>query len=177
MIPASRQRNYLQSALYVIVAGVCAAILLERLLAYAEAAEKVAMETTVTRLQAGLYARMALHALKNEGKAIEALAHTSPFVSTRAQAALPNSPIFTSEVNYLGEFNGLPVAEASGKWFYDVSRDELVYLPKLTRFLEANGQREAPGIRFKVELQVSGTNSYSGLTLNPVRVYRWEPLP
>jgi hypothetical protein len=85
------------------------------------------------------------------------------------------SPIFARQGNYLGEFNGLPVEEASGKWFYDVLRDELVYVPKLSRFLEPSARGEAPEIRFKVELQSSGASIYGGLTMNPVRPYRWEP--
>ena len=72
MITANR-RNYRQSALYVAIVGVLAAVLLERLLTYAEAAEKAAMEVTISNLQGALYARLAYHALRGEAASIESL--------------------------------------------------------------------------------------------------------
>ncbi|MGH8765397.1 MAG: hypothetical protein ACRET8_06740, partial [Burkholderiales bacterium] len=71
MIPASRQRNYLQSGLYVAIVGVLAFILLGRLLAYAEAAEKAGMETTLAQVHQALYAKVALLAMRGEYKALE----------------------------------------------------------------------------------------------------------
>jgi hypothetical protein len=174
VIPANRQRNYLQSALYVIIAGICATILLERLLAFAESAEKLSMEATVSRLQAGLYARMAFHALRNEQAAIEALERTSPFVSTQARRALPDDHIYAKELNYLGEFDQVPASAAGGQWLYDRSRNELVYLPRQTRYLELLSPSSAPGVRFKVDLLRSGAR-YTGVSLQPTAGYRWEP--
>lgn len=165
MIPAHRQRNYLQSALYVIVAGICATILLERLLAYAEAAEKYAMEATLSRLHSALYARVAYYAMRQENAAIAALPGASPFVT--ADAAAPN---------YLGEFDGVPVEASGGRWLFDRGRRELVYLPRLSRYLEGGAGREAPAyLRFKVRLAESPQKSYTAVALEPVEAYVWAP--
>lgn len=165
MIPAHRQRNYLQSALYVIVAGICATVLLERLLAYAEGAEKYAMEATLSRLHSALYARVAYHAMRQEVAAIEALSGASPFVAADVTAS-----------NYLGEFDGVPVEASGGRWLFDRGRRELVYLPRYSRFLEAGEKRVAPAyLRFRVRLAESPPKSYTGVALEPVEAYRWAP--
>ena len=168
MIPANRQRNYFQSAVYVAIAAVLAAVLLERLLTYAEAAEKAGMEATVARLSAALYVRMAYHTLRGEYQVIEAMPRQSPFAVTRAQA-----------VDYLGEFDGIPAeARGSGKWLYDRQRSELVYLPNRTRHLTmAPEALEEDAIRFRVELAQASRFKYTGVTIKPAWPFRWDPFP
>lgn len=167
MIPASRQRNYLQSALYVIIVGVLAAVLLERLLTYAEAAEKAAMEATVSRLHAGLYFRLAMHALRAEYDEMDALAVKSPFATSEARAS-----------NYLGEFDGVPGNAEGGNWLYDRSRHELVYVPNLKRYLEIGSDGgSASSIRFRVEVLRTSKEAYTGVALRPVAAFRWNPVP
>ena len=162
MIPADRQRNYLQSALYVIIAGVAAATLLERLLTYAEAAEKAAMEVTLSQLHSALYARVALLAIRGEYETLESLTVQSPFLT--AQVRSPN---------YLGEFDGVPPEAESGNWLYDRARHELVYVPRLTRHL-SGGSPPLP--RYRVEVYKSAKYAYSGVALKPVGALRWDPL-
>jgi hypothetical protein len=167
VIPASRQRNYLQSALYVVIAGVVAAVLLERLLTYAEAAEKFAVEATVSRLSSAMYARLALLVLRGDVQAVEALESQSPFRIARA-----DSPA------YLGEFDDVPPNAEGGNWYFDRGRHELVYLPKLTRYLHGAGNGPSPiSIRFRSEVRKSATNVYSGVALVPVQDWRWDPRP
>ncbi len=168
MIPASRQRNYLQSALYVAIAGVVATLLLERLLTYAEAAEKATMEATVSRLNSALYTRVAYLALKGEYQAIDALPRQSPFEAVKAQAT-----------NYLGEADGVPAnAMGSGKWFFDRSRSELVYLPNLKRYLTVSGGPENEGqMRFRFEIAKASKFNFAGVGLKPAIPYIWEPFP
>lgn len=168
MIPANRQRNYLQSALYVVIAGVLATVLLERLLTYAEVAEKSAMEATLSRLHAALYARAALLALRGEKDEFEALQNQSPFDAAQVLSA-----------NYLGEFVGTPDRnEAAGKWAYDRLRRELVYTPNLTRYLHADPDEGAPaGLRFRIHLHKASMNSYAGVIVEVVGGARWEPAP
>lgn len=167
MIPAHRKRNYLQSGLYVIIAGICAAILLDRLLDYAEAAEKAAMEATLSQLHSGLYTRMAYFALRNEQARIDALSILSPFASTDAAAK-----------NYLGEFDGVPASAASGHWLFDRARSELVYLPNIRRHLVfADLQPPPPSLRFKVQLLRGAEGGYGGISLRPAVPYQWQPLP
>lgn len=168
MIPANRQRNYFQSAVYVAIAAVLAAVLLERLLTYAEATEKAGMEVTIARLSSAMSVRLAYHALRGEYQAIEAMQRQSPFAVTGSQAA-----------DYLGEFDGIPEdAYGSGEWLYDRQRSELVYLPNLKRYLaNSAGAREAGAIRFHVELAQARQPTYTGVTIKPVAPYDWEPLP
>ncbi len=168
MIPANRQRNYLQSALYVMIVGILAAVLLERLLTYAEVAEKAAMEATLSRLHAGLYTRVAILALRGEYEALEALQGQSPFAAAEVQSA-----------NYLGEFVGVPPgAAAEGKWIFDRLRRELIYVPSLKRYLylELN-EGNAAGLRFRMEVQKTSKNTYTGVTIRQVGGARWEPVP
>lgn len=167
MIPANRQRNYLQAALYVIIAGIAAAILLERLLTYAEAAEKSAMEVTLSQLHAALYGRVAYLAMRGEYGALEAIATQSPFLTAHLK-----SP------NYLGEFDGVPPAPKGGSWFYDRSRHELVYVPRLARHLSSPTGGDVPVLpRYRVEIYKAAKYTYTGVALKPVRVVRWQPLP
>jgi len=168
VILANRQRNYVQSAVYVAIAAVLAAVLLERLLTYAEAAEKAAMEGTVARLSSALYVRLAYNSLRGEYQAVEAMRSQSPFAVTRSQSA-----------NYLGEFDGIPEDNrGSGKWLYDRQRSELVYLPNLKRHLTMPAETpEADAIRFRVELVQASRFTYTGVAIRPAAPYRWEPFP
>ena len=167
MIPASRQRNYLQSALYVAIAGVLATVLLERLLTYAEATEKSATEVMASRLTNAMNARLAFLVLRGEIQAIAEFEEQSPFRTAHVE-----SPA------YLGEFYGMPTTAEGGKWYFDRSRRELVYVPNLTRYLHSadNGSGTA-SIRFRSEVRKSATNAYSGVALVPVQDWRWDPRP
>lgn len=168
MIPANRQRNYLQSALYVAIVGVLAAVLLERLLTYAEVAEKAAMEATVSRLHAALYTKLAYLVLRGEYQAIETLSDQSPFVTADV-----NSP------NYLGEFEGAPSGGGEGgKWYFDRARRELVYVPNLKRYVSsADGEQAPPLMRFRIELKKASKDAYTGVAITPVNDVRWDPAP
>jgi hypothetical protein len=167
VIPATRQRNFLQTGLYVIIVGIVATMLLERLLTYAEAAEKAAMEATVSRLHAALYTRVAYLTLRGEHEAIDALPTQSPF----GTAVMKTS-------NYLGEFVGLPTEVEGGHWLYDQVRHELVYVPNHRRYLHADVDEPAtPSLRFKVELLKSSSAGYTGVFLRPVGRARWDPIP
>ncbi|MGD9600104.1 MAG: hypothetical protein AB7P94_17650 [Steroidobacteraceae bacterium] len=164
MIPASRQRSYLQSALYVAIAGILAALLLERLLTYAEAVEKAKVEVTLSRLHSGLYAQLALHALKGERNAVEGMRTRSPFAVLEWR--LPE---------YLGEFDGVPSGADDGRWLFDRTRSELVYVPRLTRHLQTASAARPSVLRFRVDLTRGAAGGYSGVVLVPVEPFRWEP--
>jgi hypothetical protein len=168
VIPANRQRNFLQSALYVAIFAVLAALLLERLLTYAEVAEKAAMEGTLASVRAGLYSQVALLSLRGDRAAVEALPAQNPFVTSDVR-----SP------NYLGEVYGTPAAGVKGgSWFYDRSRREIIYVPNLHRyFTPAAGEEWLPAARFQVELQRAPGGGYTGVVLQPVGEFRWAPSP
>lgn len=165
MIPASRQRNYLQSALYVVIVGVIATLLLERLLTYAEAAEKATMEATVSRVNSALAARLAYLVLRGEHDAIESLPGESPFETVRARVP-----------GYLGQFDGMPPDAEGGTWYFDRMQRELVYLPQRTRHLKpAAGEAAPPSIRYRVEVRRLSARAYSGAALQPVGSWNWDP--
>ena len=166
MIPASRQRNYLQSGLYLIIVGILATVLLERLLTYAEVAEKSAMEATISRLQSALYARVAYLSLRGEQEAIEALPKRSPFVSAAMRST-----------NYLGEFVGLPSEAQGGSWLFDRLRNELVYLPRLKRYLVGVEEQSASHLRFSLQVFRAPDTGFTVVSLKPVGSVRWEPAP
>lgn len=163
MIAASRQRNYLQSGLYVVIAAVLAAILLERLLTYAEAYEKARMEVTLSRLHTGLYARLAHLVLNGDYAGAKALQRESPF------AAIGWRP-----PEYLGELDGAPSGEPGGAWYFDRLSLELVYRPNLTRHFLAP---DPPAARFRVQMRGDAPGRYSGVRLVPTEPIRWEPVP
>lgn len=168
MIPANRQRNYFQSALYVAIFAVLAAVLLERLLTYAEVAEEAAMEGTLARVRAGLYNRVALLSLRGDRAAVEALPGQNPFLTSDVR-----SP------NYLGEIDGPPAAGIKGgSWLYDRLRREIVYAPNLKRYFSpAEGEGGVPLARFRVELEQDPGGGYTGVALQPVTRFRWSPQP
>jgi hypothetical protein len=168
VIPANRQRNYLQSALYVAIVGVLAAVLLERLLTYAEVAEKAAMEATVSRLHTALYAKLAYLALRGAYQAAEALSEQSPFATGDMKSS-----------NYLGVFDGVPAGGGEGgKWFYDRVRHELVYVPNLKRYFSGVGGEQSPAlIRYRVEVLKASETAYTGVAIRPVDAVRWDPAP
>lgn len=168
MIPASRQRNYLQSALYVVIAGLLATLLLERLLTYAEATEKAATEVMVSRLANAMNARLAFLVLRGDLQAIAEFEGQSPFRTARVE-----SP------SYLGEYDGMPTGAEGGKWYFDRVRRELVYVPNLKRHLQGKDDASsAPAsIGFRVEVRKSAANAYAGAALVPTPDWRWDPRP
>ena len=167
MILATRQRNYLQSGLYVVIVAIVATGLLERLLTYAEVAEKSAMEMTLSRLESALYTRIALLALQGDHQALDALSTQSPFVTAHMNAS-----------NYLGEFVGVPLEIEPGHWLYDRLRHELVYVPSLTRYLHAPADGQSlPHLRFRLEVLKTSTTHYSRVSLSQVGTSSWTPPP
>ena len=129
MIPANRQRNFLQSALYVAIAGVLAAVLLERLLTYAEAAEKAAMEVTISNLQGALYSKFAYHA----------------WAASLRLEALPGEPFAVAgsrSPNYLASSTAPHRSRPLRKWYSTVAR-ELVTAPNLARYFSSVAGEEA----------------------------------
>jgi hypothetical protein len=166
VIPADRQRNYLQSGLYVAIVGVLAALLLGRLLDYAEVAEKAGMQTTLAQVHQALYARVALLAMRGEYEALEALPRSNPLAGTAGLGS-----------NYVGEFDASPPdSSLSGIWYFDRSRSELVYRPRLASHLIVP-EGAAPELRYRIELKRLSSHVYSGVAIRPVAEYRWDPLP
>ena len=113
-------------AIVVIVGGVLALILIDRLLVYQEYGEKAAMELTVRNMRSGLRYRMA--DLMNRDRMHE------------ADRVLQDNPVSWLEekpANYVGELRDpAPDRIAPGSWYFDATQRELVYLPRHHRFLK-----------------------------------------
>ena len=111
----------------VMVFGVVAAIILDRVRYYQEFAEKTVMETTVVNIRSGLRYRMAELALKNRTEEFSRLAQENP---VRWLERPPQ--------HYLGELIDPQASEIQpGSWYYDKSRRQLVYRINLGRYFEA----------------------------------------
>jgi hypothetical protein len=165
VIPANRQRNYFQAALYVAIVGILAAVLLERLLTYAEIAERAAMDATVSRLNAALYTRIAYLTLRGEADAIDGFRDRNPFSSAKMHVP-----------NFIGEFDIAPPGdEAQGRWFYDRIRRQLVYVPNLKRYLRKGAGDADAALRYRLELHTSSERQYTGASMAPVGETRWTP--
>ncbi len=159
-----RQRNYLESVLYVIIAGALAALLLHRLQQLSEVAEKTAMEATVSRLQSALYVRAAKAVLSGGAKIERDWAERNPVVLTHAD--LPN---------YLGAFDHPDLTTLEpGSWLYDRERHELVYLVRRTQNF-SGGTDPVPAIRFRLQVERTSSGAYSPLLLHAVARYEWGP--
>ena len=157
-----RQRSYLESALYVIIAGVLAALLLHRLLQLSEVAEKTAMEATVARLQSALYVRAAKAVL--EQRPLGAWQQRNPVELARAE--LPN---------YLGEFDHPDLATLEpGNWLYDRGRHELIYLVRRAQNF-SGGTDPVPAIRFRLQVERTPSGTYSPYLLHAATPYEWGP--
>jgi hypothetical protein len=159
-----RQRSYLESALYVIIAGALAALLLHRLQQLSEVAEKTAMEATVARLQSALYARAAKAVLSGRIGIERDWGERNPVLL--AHAELPN---------YLGEFEHPELGQLKpGNWLYDRSQHELVYLVQRAGSF-SGGTDPVPAIRFRLQVERTRTGAYSPYLLHAVTPYEWGP--
>jgi len=167
VIPASRQRNYLQSALYVAIVAILATILLNRLFTAAEYAEKAAMEISIGNLQSALYARLALLVLKGETGAIPDLEGHSPFLTANVSGGAA----------YAGEFYGsAPESIGDAVWYFDSVRHELVYRVRYaSHFRSESESGPANEVRYRVEVVRAANGAYRGVKLEPTAPYHWDP--
>jgi general secretion pathway protein G len=149
------------------IIGVSAALLLYRLRFYQEAAEKAAMEYTVAVVKSALALQVAAMLIHGEERNIESLAGANPVSWLREPPR-----------GYRGEFRAPQPAVPRGSWYFDMTRNELVYVPELDDHLE----RQPDGskrLRFRVRLDFEPTEPNSGLKritalrMEPVRPYAW----
>jgi hypothetical protein len=153
-----RPLTRLEAGLYGGIAALLIVFLVERMLDYMELAERSAMERTVINVNSGINLRLAQEML--QGRLIDmrgALAR-NPF----ALAGM-NQPNFLGEQE-LPSLASLPTRS----WVYDLTRRELVYLPRLHRGLRTP-ENEAV-IRFRLTQNPRG----APYLLVPVTEYSWE---
>ncbi|SDL63255.1 general secretion pathway protein G [Janthinobacterium sp. OK676] len=132
-------------AVVVSVIAVLAAVLLSRLLAVQQEAERVAVQQTVLALRAGLRMKvLELYAADRQNQ-LPALAGQNPIDWLAERPS-----------NYLGEYTAPEIAKLpQGHWFFDRSNAELIYV--LNRG-NTFGLGRSELLRFKVSLrQASAT--------------------
>lgn len=120
-------------------------LLVERLLYYEEYAEKTVVELTITNMGASLMLRKA-----------ELMMAVAQGTAPPAFADNPVTWLPTPLPNYAGEFAGMASASiGAGVWYFDTTRRELAYRPKLTRHFapDSAGNRE---VRIKAVRRLAG---------------------
>ncbi len=168
---SGREKGYtlLEFWVVAIVFGILAAILLDRLLFYQEAAEKARMESTVATLKGAL--RLKIVALMVQGRTPEC---------ARLAQQNPMDWLESKPVDYLGEFRGAPPESDLRGWYYEGAAHVLVYRVNNGRLFvpDSRGQRQ---VRFGIT-QLPGDLRDSrdacvflinAPILMPVEPYRW----
>ncbi len=149
----------------VCIVALCAALLLDRLRFYQEAAEKAVMEYTVATLKSALQLQVAALLVRGEEKKIGALARANPV-----------DWLMEPPTGYRGEFRAPQPAVPPGSWYFDATRSELVYVPNIDAHLErlADGSKR---LRFRVRLSFEDPDSegrrFAAMGVEPVTPYTW----
>jgi len=148
----------------VCIVAVSAALLVDRLRLYQEAAEKAAMEYTVGAVRSALQLRVAAMLMRGEERNIESLARANPF-----------DWLMEPPRGYRGELRSPQPAVPQGSWYFDASRSELVYVPDLDGHLErlADGSKR---LRFRVRLEFEPATPDSGRKRGILSATRIEPV-
>ena len=164
--PRNRGFTLLELMTAILIISALAAVLLDRLAYYQEAAEKAAMESTVRLIKTGLQIQLAELIIANrEGDA------------QRLEAEDPTRWLDPRPANYGGDYREPP---AAGTWYYDVSARQLVYVVNTGSRLKLDSTEGRKEVRFRAQLlkaplQVPGgqVERINGVALIPVSPYRW----
>jgi len=163
---AGRGFTLVELIVVVCIVALTAALLVDRLRFYQEAAEKAAMEYTVAALRSALQLQVAVMLIRGEERNIESLARVNPV-----------DWLMEPPRGYRGEFRAPQPVVPRGSWYFDASRSELVYVPNLDGHLErlADGSKR---LRFRVQLEFEPAKRSSGRSrgiLTAIRIERVMP--
>jgi general secretion pathway protein G len=170
--PELRGASLLEFMVVVVVAGILIAILLDRLAFYREAAEKVALQTTVLELKTAVRERVIELMLKQREADMAGMldANPVPWLSYPLR-------------DYRGEKPAPSWSDVPpGSWYFDTSSRELVYKRRSNRLLEREQVREDMLLRFRVtasqqsmpkEHGASGRGRVEGVTLAMQSPHTW----
>jgi hypothetical protein len=140
------------------VIAVCMAVLLNRIAAYEELAEKTRVELTIAQIRTGLrYAQM------------EALLHRQEVPIEVWLRRNPMDWLAQPPADYHGAVSRLPTPPARG-WYYLEHEHALVYLPRLQTHL-ASGWSERP-VRLIWQVQAGPSLRLESVVLE-ARPYQW----
>jgi hypothetical protein len=152
-----RRLTRVELAVYAVVVGTLIVVFSRYMLDYMEMAEKTAMETTVSNVTTAINLRYA--ALIMAGGRVDAAKWMTGNPFELAHAFPPS---------YRGDLVG-PAAGGIDRpaWFFDSVHRELVYFPRLDRYLRSAAKGE---VRFRLEPHSSGF----GFVLAPTPTYEWS---
>jgi general secretion pathway protein G len=161
---AGRGFTLIELIVVVCIVAVTAALLVDRLRFYQEAAEKAAMEYTVGAVRSALQLQVAAMLIRGDERNIESLARANPV-----------DWLMEPPRGYRGEFRSPQPAVPRGSWYFDAGRSELVYVPNLDGHLErlADGSKR---LRFRVQLDFEPAKPGSGRKRGMVTATRIEPV-
>lgn len=169
VVKRARGFTLIEFLVVIIIISTLAAVLLDRMLFYQEAAEKAAMEQMAGTLRSALHLQIADRLLHGKAADIAALAQDNPMDWLAEQPA-----------NYVGvRFAPKPGEVPKGNWYFDLRDKNLVYVV-------AHGAHFAPDpagrkeVRYQVRLvygreaQASrNTAEINGVILALVEPYHW----
>lgn len=162
---SARGISQLEFVIVLVVLLIAGGVMLDRIHREQETVERLNMETTLKLYRMALQIRLAeLISGNREGEA--------RWLEVENPTALMTNP----PTGYAGEYRNPP---EKGAWYFDSGRRELVYVPNITRRLEAEEIDGVKQIRFKIVLQyqdvkVSGGRALTGVALQTVTKYRWS---
>ena len=164
---ASPGFTLIELIIVVCIVALCAALLLDRLRFYQEAAEKAVMEYTIATVKSALQLRVAYMLVRGDEKKIGTLDRANPV-----------DWLMEPPAGYRGEFRAPQPAVPRGSWYFDATRSELVYVPNLDAHLERlpDGSKR---LRFRVQLSFepaepdSEPRRFVGMRVEPVTPYTW----
>lgn len=167
MKPRERGFTLLELVIVIAIYSVLIGVLLDRLNYYQELAEKAAMESTLRTIKTGLQIRLAELIVTNRQAEAASLEAEDPV------RWLDDKP-----PNYGGSYRKPP---KPGAWYFDAPERQLVYVVNVGNRLELGAGQEPKELRFQARLvkdrvQAAGgpVEGVSGVTLAPVRPYRWS---
>ena len=158
----------LELAIVVAIVAVLITVALDRLLRYAELAERAAMEQSISAMKSALGLRFAGLYLRGQVKTIQALSEENPM------DWLAERP-----PGYLGELWQPPLATLERpSWYFDRANKQLVYVPLRTRYLLPPKQND-PRISYRVIVDFGpgpgsgGAAELRRLGIEPAEPYNW----
>jgi hypothetical protein len=153
-----RPLTRLEAGLYAGIAAILFVIFAGYALDLMETAERVSMEVTLNRVLAAVNTRLAYDMLQGKTDRESPGNRGNPFELAKM-----------SPKNFLGSGESSSVGSLErGSWFYDATREELVYLPRLRRRLETAAPDDA------LRWHLAQRNAGPGYVLLLTTPYRWE---
>ena len=152
------------------IVSVVAALLLNRLRVYKEAAERASMLQTAAAIKSALQMRVAAYLINGRDGDIEAVRSDNPVTWLQEK---PD--------NYAGEYFADAYARVSpGSWYFDQARKELIYVVDLGANFAA-GADGRKWVRYKVTIEYELMPQREGpprtvltaVNFSPVVPYRW----